>query len=227
MSAQQDAVQSTSTSDRAYGNSELNHDVFLQRMEKETSWRKKELQVLSMGIRQVSDSGFRASLRRACIVLFCAHLEGFIGDISNLFLHFLQNQELKLAQLSDNFIVLLKPDGVEIPLDTARKNLQQQGFKQGTVLRPGELRRVVWLLGLNYETLEGKEMMLKELREKRNKIAHGKKTNVGDEELSRMATETSNLIESFESEIEFSVRNNTYLKSSSERNDSARRDRSI
>ena len=46
----------------------------------------------------------------------------------------------------------------------------------------------------------------------RNKIAHGEKANVGDEELSRMVQHTRDHITKFENEIVAAAHDPTYLK---------------
>lgn len=186
------------------------HDL-VRRLEGETSWRKKELQTLSFMLKEINDEALRATFRRAFVVLLYAHLEGSFREITKLFLRFLEHQELEFTQLKENFWVLLKPVSIELPPSQAIQDLLTQLSSR---LNPKDFRRQIWLLGLNYEWFETKEAMLKMILTIRNKIAHGEKANVGDEELLKMVQHTRDHITEFENEIVAAARNRTYLKQS-------------
>ena len=186
------------------------HD-FVQMLEGETSWRKKELQTLSFMLARINDEALRATFRRAFVVLLYAHLEGSLRELTKLFLRFLEHQDLEFTQLKENFWVLLKPVSIELPPSQAIQGLLTQ---LSSSLNPKDFKRQIWLLGLNYEWFEPREAMLKMILAIRNKIAHGEKANIGDAELSRMAQHTRDHITEFENELVAAARNRTYLKQS-------------
>lgn len=186
------------------------HDL-VQRLEEETSWRKKELQTLSFALADINDEALRATFRRASVVLLYAHLEGSFRELTKLFLRFLGHQDLEFTQLKENFWVLLKPVSVELPPSQAIQNLLTQ---LSSSLKPTDFKKQIWLLGLSYEWFETKEAMLKKIFAKRHRIAHGEKANIGDDELSKMTQHTRDHITKFENEIVAAARNRTYLKQS-------------
>ena len=162
-----------------------------------------------MGINTIQNKALKQTIMRSFVVLLWAHWEGSVRDISDMFLRFLKGQNIGLGGLNENFYVLLKADGVESDIGVEKKNL----FADQRSLKPQELRRVVWLLGLDYSRFDSKRQLMESLQKRRNKIAFGARIGISDRDFDLLVNHTQNLIGIFEDLIVYSVLNSTYLRS--------------
>ena len=92
---------------------------FFDRLDRVSSWRKRELSELALGMPDTKNELVKHALMRGCVVVCCAHWEGFVRDASKLFVMFLDGQGLGLSQLGRNFVALLKPEGKEREFERA------------------------------------------------------------------------------------------------------------
>ena len=186
----------------------LTKDDFLQELEKSTSRRKKELHVLFSITSSAQSERYKHTLMRASTVLFYAHWQGFVRESSDLFLRFLEQKNVQLADLKESFIVLLKSDGVEIPVSVARKKLREDVSN----LNPKKMRRIAWILGLDYCNFEPTENFMNQFLKRRNKIAHGELAQISDDEFREIERLTYTLIELFAEQIILSVSEERFFR---------------
>lgn len=148
-------------------------------LEKESSYRKKEISNLTLGVLALSDSELVASLMQACVVLLYAHLEGFVKNSSRQYLQFLEEQTPDLKGLSGKWL-----DG-------------------RSVVSVARLREIVWCMRMDYRPFKLKEGFVKRMAHQRNIFAHGGQDGDGvqirKDDIRQMADETSHIIESFKS----------------------------
>ena len=185
---------------------------FFDRLDRVSSWRKRELSELALGMPDMENKLTRHALMRGCVVICCAHWEGFVRDASKLFVTFLDGQELGVSQLNKNFVALLKPEGKERKFEPAWRELWRNS--PGNI-KPNQLRKITWQLGFDYEPFITKERLIADLVDRRNAIAHGEKTGVGEDEYIAKIQDVRNLLSSFETEVVRSVRERRYLDTAS------------
>jgi len=180
------------------------------RLQRASGWRKKELQTLQSAMPVIGVSS-RFNMMRGSLVLLCAHCEGFLRDATAIFLRYLEDRSPALADIRESYIILLKPDGLPRPWQAARNELL--GDTSGRRRMLGDLRRHVWLLGLDYPPFEAQEKPLGELVRLRNAIAHGEKQWLSDDNYSEHTRRVLTFIDTLEDEVIGSVRNERYLRS--------------
>ena len=180
------------------------------RLQRASGWRKKEVETLQSAMPVIGVSS-RFSMIRGSLVLLCAHCEGFLRDATAIFLGYLEDRSPALAEIRESYIILLKPAGVERPWQAARNQLLQDTAGRPQIL--GDLRRHVWLLGLDYPPFEAQQKSLIELVRLRNAIAHGEKQWVSDENYSEHTRRALTFMDTLEDEVIGSIRNERYLRS--------------
>jgi hypothetical protein len=162
-------------------------------MSKEFAWRKKELHNLKLLVLGNENSHSRDMCIRAAVTLLYAHWEGFIKEISTLYLEFVARQELRHDQLPKHFLALVVHGRVH---DAMASNKIQQchelveffrsqsseisrinwrtSIRTQANLKSSVFKEIVTVLGLEYSRFETKENMIDEqLLQNRNCIAHG------------------------------------------------------
>ena len=186
----------------------MDETVFFVRLEQAAVWRKRELADIALGVQEISSKSSRFALMRAGIVMCYAHWEGFVRDSSELFMRYLGEQRLGVSQLKKNFVALLNTDGNERDFNYARHRMRHD--RAGN-LGSKELRKIIWQLGLDYRPFESSQTAIESLVKRRNSIAHGECTGVGEEEYKRVIDDVRKFMELFETQIDCSVREQRYL----------------
>ena len=187
----------------------IDETSFFQRLAKASSWRKKELLVLStMGIPAGKEAQMTAM--RSSVVLFCAHCEGFLRDSVRILLRAYEDAELRLCQLRHVYVILLCPDGVVRSWPQVRSSLLSRG--EGVALDSKQLKRLMWILGMDYEWFSNREIPMADLRMLRNKIAHGERVAVSPEVYPSYPRWALGFIEDLEAEFSQFVSGRAYLK---------------
>ncbi|MCC0782702.1 hypothetical protein IR152_06280 [Clostridioides sp. ES-S-0108-01] len=163
-------------------------------IDKNLSWRKKELTNLKMVI-DMSEGSVLLTLLRSGITLLYAHWEGFIKISAREYLYYLNSLKLNCFDMTDNFLTLtLKP----MIIDVRQSNKSTSHYKVVDKILNGQfsifnvnvmekliidtesnlsykvLEDILFNLGLDSTQYQLKEHYIKnKLLDTRNKIAHG------------------------------------------------------
>ncbi|WP_339288659.1 MAE_28990/MAE_18760 family HEPN-like nuclease [Paenibacillus sp. FSL E2-0201] len=73
-------------------------------IEKDLSWRKRELLQLRMAIKKNNTSLGKSTLIRSGISLLCAHWEGFVRSAANYYVLYIIDNKFKVNELTNNFV---------------------------------------------------------------------------------------------------------------------------
>ncbi len=164
---------------------------FVDLIDKEIAWRKKELSFLKGNVKENSPN-YKTHLRSAIVLLY-AHWEGFIKNSCELYLSYIKTQKLNYNELSENIIALsLKYSLKDFEqsnkstihcqiVDFLLNNLNQRAtipdndiIKTGSNLNSTILKEILTTVGLDYKEYELKNNLLDSvLLKNRNSIAHG------------------------------------------------------
>lgn len=164
---------------------------FIDLIDKEIAWRRKELSYLKGNVRENSPN-YKTHLRSAIVLLY-AHWEGFVKNSCELYLSYIKAQRLNYNELSENIIALsLKYNLKDFELtnkstihcqivDFLLNNLNQRAtipdndiIKTGSNLNSNILKEILTTVGLDYKEYELKNNLLDSvLLKNRNSIAHG------------------------------------------------------
>lgn len=164
---------------------------FIDLIDKEIAWRKKELSLLKGNVKENSPN-YKTHLRSAIVLLY-AHWEGFVKNSCELYLSYIKTQKLNYNELSENIIALsLKYNLKDFEqsnkstihcqiVDFLLNNLNQRAtipdndiIKTGSNLNSTILKEILTTVGLDYKEYELKNNLLDSvLLKNRNSIAHG------------------------------------------------------
>lgn len=164
---------------------------FIDLIDKEIAWRKKELSYLKGNVKENSPY-FKTHLRCAIVLLY-AHWEGFVKNSCELYLSYIKAQKLNYNELSENIIALsLKYNLKEFEqtnkstihcqiVDFLLNSLNQRAtipnsdiIKTGSNLNSNILKEILTTVGIDYKEYELKNNLLDSvLLKNRNSIAHG------------------------------------------------------
>ena len=147
---------------------------------RESVRRVKEVRHLSMIARNMGDTSASSPMRRACVVLFHGHLEGFVKNSSRTLLQFMEHDKI-------------------IPLHLSEGWLKQQRFNASVLLD------VVHFLDMDKGLFQTKQVQLRNMKKLRDQIAHGEDISEDvqfeDSKIQEMGGIISEVIEDFENEI--------------------------
>jgi hypothetical protein len=166
-------------------------EEFVDLIDKEIVWRKKELSYLRGNVKE--NSPYYKTHLRSAIVLLYAHYEGFVKNSCELYLTFVKSQKLDFDQLTENFIALALKYNLNEFQQTNKSTLhcqlvdfllnklgQRATIPNENVIRTGSnlnsniLREILTTVGLDYSEYELKNNLLDSvLLKNRNSIAHG------------------------------------------------------
>jgi hypothetical protein len=164
---------------------------FIDALDNEIAWRKKELSYLKGNVKTNSPY-FKTHLRTGIVLLY-AHWEGFVKNACELYLTYIKSLRLKYEELGDNLIALsLKGDlrsleqtnkatlhcqivGFLLNSLSQRANIPNDNvIKTGSNLNSHILREILTTVGLDYSAYELKNNLIDTvLLKNRNSIAHG------------------------------------------------------
>lgn len=164
---------------------------FIDLIDKEIAWRKKELSYLKGNVKENSPN-YKTHLRSAIVLLY-AHWEGFVKNSCELYLSYIKTQKLNYNELSENIIALsLKYNLKDFEqtnkstihcqiVDFLLNNLNQRAtipdndiIRTGSNLNSNILKEILTTVGLDYKEYELKNNLLDSvLLKNRNSIAHG------------------------------------------------------
>ncbi|MFS8602692.1 hypothetical protein LRO89_08820 [Priestia megaterium] len=169
-----------------------------EKLDKELAWRKKELAFIKGNI-DSAEGEILNTLIRSGISMLYAHWEGYIKIASRAYLAYLNEQNYKLSDLRENFLVLHLTKAIIDVKQSNKKtkfatlldkifNHEQENFKVPYMdssivttesnLNYDTLHEILFSVGLDSEKYELKRVFIdKKLLENRNKIAHGEFTS--------------------------------------------------
>ena len=146
----------------------------------EAARRIKEVHHLSMLTQDMGNLSARSPMKRACVVLFHGHLEGFVKNSSRTLLQFMEHNKI-------------------IPLHLSEGWLKKQRFDCSVLLD------VVHFLDMDKGLFQTKQVQLGEIKKLRDKIAHGadisEAVQLKDSDIREMGEIVSEVIKDFENEI--------------------------
>lgn len=165
---------------------------FQDAIDKETSWRKKELFALKSNIARARKSAQETALR-AGIALLYAHWEGLVKNTAGYYLCYVSFQRKTYGDLKLNFLALSIKEELEIfdnSIKASRHNkivsdirsLEKQNsripydgiIKTGSNLNSSIFIEIMETIGLDYDQYECDFVLLDNtLLKMRNEIAHG------------------------------------------------------
>lgn len=180
----------------------------IRRLQRASSWRKKELLTLKALIPSMANS-LRFNVMRGSLVLQCAHCEGFLRDATKVLLRHLEDRSPDLDEVLESYVILLKPDGLALPWSAALQRLADDPGARGMLTG---LRRRFWLVGLDYSPFESHEKGLGELIRLRNRIAHGEKQWLTIADYDGQTERALSFIDRLEDLVVDTIRNERFLR---------------
>lgn len=169
-------------------------EEFQDYLDKETSWRKKELTAVKANIASSRKFAKNTALRSGVALLY-AHWEGMIKNVATYYLCFISYQNYNYSELKQNFLALAMKEDLKT-FDTTNKaslhnkivndirsnagkkaNIPYEGIvKTGSNLKSEVFIEIMETIGLDYADYEPDFMLLDEvLLKMRNEIAHGER----------------------------------------------------
>jgi len=205
-------------------------DNFIDTLDKEIAWRKKELTYLRSNVKEGS-ANFKTHLRSAIVMLY-AHWEGFIKNSCELYVSFIREKGLKYDELSENFIALaLKQNLKEFEqtnkstihckmVDLLLNNLNQKAnipnteiIKTGSNLNSNILKEILTTVGIDYTEYELKNNLLdSKLLRNRNSIAHGEYVELKELDFNELYTEITKMMDDVKTKLSNAVVLESYKK---------------
>lgn len=190
-------------------------------LDKEISWRKKELFTLKDGVVK-SNSKLQPTAIRSGLVLLYAHWEGFFKKAAEAYLSFVNYQRLRLKDLSLNFVAICAKQKMNEFELTNKATIHNQvidylynsqhekaTIKQDNVIKTDSnlnsiiLKEMMAAIGIDFTPYETKANLIDEqLLKYRNNIAHGQYLEIGPKDYLILHEEIRKMIENFKTDIE-------------------------
>lgn len=168
-------------------------------IDKEYSWRRKELTAIKSNIFE-SRSFAKNTALRSGIALLYAHWEGMIKNVATAYLSYVSAQKLYYRDLKNNFWSIVLKNNLEAFDDTRKsskhnriiRDIRSMGDQKSTIpyediiktksnLNSSIFKEIMETIGLDYSQYEGNFKLLDEvLLKMRNEIAHGEKPEYMD-----------------------------------------------
>lgn len=197
-------------------------------LDKELSWRKKELSILKIKI-TTDTNEIQKSLIRAGITILYAHWEGFIKNAAESYLNFVSLKRLTYNQLKPCFVALCLRKKLDIINSTSfekRANAVEFFFNElnkrayipysdvihtKSNLNSKIFKDICFIIGIDYSKYVLKENLIDlKLLNNRNNIAHGNHLSIDFIEFEEIYKNAIDLIDSFKEDIIDAVKNRQY-----------------
>lgn len=188
-------------------------------IEKELSWRKKELKVFKDSV-PTEFSPKQTALLRCAIPIIYAHWEGFVKHSCELYLEYVSNRNVVLKKLKPQFIAIALRNSIQAQeinkisertkaVEYILNNLELSAtiptkniIKTKSNLRFEVFRDICYLLCISIEEFEKKKAMIDELVDSRNTIAHGNYLKINYSMFCEFYNDTIILLDTLRTEIE-------------------------
>ncbi len=192
---------------------------FIDEMDNEIAWRKKELSYLKGNVK--SNSPYFKTHLRTGIVLLYAHWEGFVKNACELYLTYVKSLRLRYEELGENLIALsLKVSLTEFEQTNKstvhcqvvnfllnkmneRANVPSENvIKTGSNLNSNILREILTTVGLDYSAYELKNNLIDTvLLKNRNSIAHGEYIELDEVDFNELHTEIVSMMDDIKNKL--------------------------
>lgn len=209
-------------------------EEFQDYLDKETSWRKKELTAVKANIASSRKFAKNTALRSGVALLY-AHWEGMIKNVATYYLCFISYQNYNYSELKQNFMALAMKEDLKT-FDTTNKaslhnkivndircndgkkaKIPYEGIvKTGSNLKSEVFIEIMETIGLNYKEYEPDFKLLDEvLLKMRNEIAHGERLEVlslDEDRFDELYAVINNMMNKFITQVENAVYLKDFLK---------------
>ncbi len=202
-------------------------------LDKELSWRKKELFTLKSNVEK-SNPKLEATALRSGIVLLYAHWEGFLKIAAESYLEYVISKKLKYKDLSNNFIAICAKQKIKEFEQTNKSTIYNQlieflfehqedravlskesVIKTQSNLNSIILKEMMTSIGLDFTEYATKANLIDEqLLKYRNNIAHGKHLILDSKDYLLLHDEVRKMLEKFKTDVENAVLLSLYVKNS-------------
>lgn len=188
-------------------------------LDKELSWRKKEVTAFDLASRQGGD---RAKFfTRAGVALLYAHWEGFVKSAAELYLSFVHFRGLKYSELASCFSVVGLKGSLDL-LSASKKSMtnitvfdfirdklgQRANLKLSSAIRTDSnlssavFTNILATIGIDPAPYETKYNLIDQsLVERRNKVAHGENLDLKGSDFSSLVEEVLILMEQLKTDL--------------------------
>ncbi len=193
-------------------------------LDKELSWRKKELFTLKSNVEK-SNPKLEATALRSGIVLLYAHWEGFLKIAAESYLEYVISKKLKYKDLSTSFIAICAKQRIKEFEQTNKSTIHNQlieflfehqedkavlskdnVIKTQSNLNSIILKEMMTSIGLDFTGYETKSNLIDEqLLKYRNNIAHGKYLILDSKDYLFLHEEVRKMLEKFKTDVENAV----------------------
>lgn len=200
-------------------------------LDKELSWRIKEIASLKILVRR-SDSIASGTAVRAAIPLLYGHWEGFVKNAATLYLKFVNDQSLKYSELINCFVVFgikKKINDIESSMSSEtsiavveflfneqnkKAKLQiESAIRTESNLSSKVFSNILKSIGFDTAKYETRFNLIDEsLLKRRNYIAHGEYLDVQGEGFRELADDVLLMLRWFKDDIENAVTLKTFMK---------------
>lgn len=210
-----------------------NLEAFVDALDSDLAWRKKELISLQQLIERERCN--ELVLLKAGVSLLCAHFEGFIKYASNCYIAYVSSLSIPYVELKNNFSAIYmrkafdscansKKHSVHAALldkfccmgnRVFRINVSSDNFPISTHSNPSsvELKEILCSIGIENEIFETKKQYIDfSLLEKRHRIVHGEYILVDKDDFYEVLNIVLDLMDKYKSLLEFSSENNAFYK---------------
>lgn len=196
-------------------------------IDKEISWRKKELQIYKTNVCNAKGDNQKVLLR-ASIPFIYSHWEGFVKKSCEAYLEYVSNKNLNLNTLKPQFIAIAlkskieksnensvkkRTEYVKILLENIDKpsNLNLNGvIKTKSNLRFDVFEEICYTLCIDINRFEHKKAEIDELVDNRNTIAHGNYQKITFAIFEGFFDDVISLLENLRTELQNSVARESY-----------------
>jgi hypothetical protein len=192
------------------------HDI----VNEDFAWRRKELSKLLSDIEQANPKQLDTTLR-AGIVLLYAHWEGFIKNIAEYYLIYIDCRKHKYSELKECFIAISLKNQIRSFIDSNKSTIHTQCvdfilnsketiakiptkdfIRTGSNLNSTILREILTSIGIDFTPYDTKSNIIdKTLLRNRNTIAHGHQLEFDKSTYIHLHQEITNLLNEFKNVV--------------------------
>lgn len=207
-----------------------------EKLENELLWRKKELIDIKSLIEDNKNNIDKSILIRSGIALLCAHWEGYIRYVANMYIVYISNFNIKTKELRGNFLALsLKKDILNSGI-TEKTSVHNKLISKIELVRENKFyikytddnRIITTNSNLSYDlfneilesiSIENKYQLKKNyidynLLKRRHEIVHGEKTEFEIEDFISTFEIIMQILEDFKYQVIYAAENKLFLKES-------------
>ena len=198
-------------------------------LDRELSWRKKELTAIKLMLGSLRPHERQAMLRAGLCLLY-AHWEGFVKNAATSYVTYVSTRGLKYRELAPNFVALGFRGRIREFGASARPSLHTKlvaelmsDLKDQASLSPNtavdtasnlnfeNFEEVLCVLGLNRNAYLSKKALIDErLTRNRHQIAHGQSLQIEEREYLDLHSEIIDMVDLFRNDLENAAATNAY-----------------